>query len=140
MALNNPIHEVVREASLLDERRGYASVVSIGSGIIDVTAIKNTKQKHVVSICAEMDLNCDIVAANFAGSHLGRQLYRSGSYFRFDVFRRLDAVDVTCTDIGKDTIEPVMRYVELYVARPEVAAQIKECAWSLLADKYYRPR
>lgn len=129
LVLNNPINELISEAVRLDKTRKFGCIVSIGTGITDVTPLKekNIKLHQIAKTCAEISICCDKVAEEFARSPHGAELLKSKRYFRFDVFKQLDKVDLE----DWQRLDDIQAYVYKYLRRQDIASDMDSCANSL---------
>ena len=128
LRLNNPINEAITEAYNL-EQRGYACVVSIGTGVTDVSPVdgQSIKLNEIAKTCAELAINCNNVAQVFAKSPYGSNLLSSGGYFRFDVDRGMDKPGLAEWTRSED----IQAYVDQYLSTAVTASEVQNCAWRL---------
>jgi len=128
LRLNNPINEAITEAYNL-EHRGYACVVSIGTGVTDISPVdgQSVKLNEIAKTCAELAINCNNVAQVFARSPYGSNLLSSGGYFRFDVDRGMDKVGLAEWTRSED----IQAYVDRYLSTAAKASEVQDCAWRL---------
>ena len=127
--LNNPIYEAMLEAKRIDRSRSFGCVVSIGTGVMDIHGIDESKVPlhQIARTCADISINCDRVAQDFVGSEEGSLLHKTSRYFRFDVRRRMDAVDMV--DWGR--FNDITAFVDDYLSRSDVGDEIERCARAL---------
>jgi len=129
LRLNNPIYEAMSEAKRIDRNRNFGCVVSIGTGVMDIHGIdeSNVLLHQIAQTCAEISINCENVAQDFAGSDEGIDLHKSSRYFRFDVKRRMDAVDM----VDWRRFDDITAYVDEYLNRQDVGGEIERCVKAL---------
>lgn len=127
MRLNNPISEVLNEADQLYPGAQYKSVISIGTGWIDVKGLNVSRLKghDVVKTCIDLSINANNEAQKFVKGRRGRELHDNGIYFRFDVERGLDKIAL---DSWQD-LDDIDAQTEVYLARK--GNDIRACAQSL---------
>ncbi|KAK0620069.1 acyl transferase/acyl hydrolase/lysophospholipase [Immersiella caudata] len=130
--LNNPINETLSEACDIDPNRDYGCVISIGTGVADVPSLENSRfLLKVAHACVQISLDCEEVASKFLKGPTGRRINEEGRYFRFNVPRRLHAVNID--DWEKQ--DAVQEYVETYLET--MSQQLDKCARTLLTLSGY---
>ncbi|KAK4448340.1 acyl transferase/acyl hydrolase/lysophospholipase [Podospora aff. communis PSN243] len=133
--LNNPVNETLSEACDIAPHRDYGCVISIGTGVADVPSLENSRfLLKVAHACVQISLDCEDVAAKFVKGPTGRRINEEGRYFRFNVPRRLHAVNID--DWEKH--EAVQEYVETYLET--MSQQLDKCARTLLVLSGYPVR
>ena len=129
LRLNNPIFEAMAEARRIDRNRKFGCVVSIGTGVADVKGLdtESIKMHEVAKTCVDIAINCDNVARDFVGSDEGGELDNSHRYFRFDVRRQLDAVDL----VDWTRLNDITAYVDHYLSEKDTGEKLQRCADAL---------
>ena len=126
---NNPVDSAINEADNLDSSRLYGCVVSIGTGVSDVTPLnsRDITIPPLLRTCAEISINCHKVHEDFTESPHGLRLLETGRYYRFDVHRKLDEIDL---DDWRRT-EEVYAFVDNYIEQRETQLKFDACARTL---------
>jgi len=127
LRLNNPIREVVNEAGRVWKDRELGCVVSIGTGWMKTSEVPARLDKFLKA-CVQLLMKSEHTAEGFLKDKLGKELYDSSSYFRFNVEQGMQ-------DIALDDWEEEAKMEALataYLGRVERAAAIDRCAKSLI--------
>ncbi|SRR6266536_3298080 len=132
MRLNNPIYEVLNEASRLYPKASIGCVVSLGTGWTDVTELDHSRVNFtsVIKTCVDLALNANNVAQQFLRDDRGTKMLESKSYFRFDVERGLDTIAL---DEFKK-LDVIDALTQKYLARPDGKARLVDCVKALTGD------
>lgn len=128
--LNNPITEVVREAESLWPGTKLKSIVSIGTGWIDPKGldISQLRCHNIIKTCIDLALNSHNEAQKFVRSNTGKELADAGIYYRFDVDRGIDTVELD----QWQKLDDVDAFTQAYLARN--GSELERCARSLCND------
>jgi len=126
---NNPINEMVREASSIrpwkDKETGC--IISLGTGWTDPTEIPARLDKFLRQ-CVNMATDADDVADQFARTPHGKDLIDNSRYFRFSVQQGMSNLQM---DDWKEN-ELMDGLTSAYLGKPENSALVERCAKSLL--------
>jgi len=127
LRLNNPITEVLNEANHLYPNATYKSIISIGTGWIDVRglAVSQIRCHDVIRTCIGLSLNANNEAQKFVRERQGRDLAEKGIYHRFDVDRGLDTIKLD----HWQHLDDIDAYTEGYLSRK--GSELQSCAQSL---------
>ncbi|KAG0647789.1 Patatin phospholipase domain-containing 8 [Hyphodiscus hymeniophilus] len=125
--LNNPITEVINEAESLWPGAPHKSIVSIGTGWIDVKGLDVSQLKchNVVKTCIDLALNSNKEAQKFIRGNKGKDLAEAGIYHRFDVDRGIETVSLD----QWQKMDEVDAFTQAYLARN--GTLLEKCARSL---------
>ncbi|KAH8744930.1 hypothetical protein F5882DRAFT_525888 [Hyaloscypha sp. PMI_1271] len=118
--------KVVNEAGRMWPDRHLGCVVSIGTGWTDATKVP-ARLDRFLGACVELLTKSEHVAESFLKDRLGKELYDSSSYFRFNVEQGLQ--DVELDDWEEE--ERMDALATAYLGRTETATSIERCAKSL---------
>lgn len=129
MRLNNPISAVLDEADALFPDATFKSVISIGTGWIDVAGLPVEKLKihDVIKTCIDISINANNEAQAFMKSKRGRKLLENKTFFRFDVERGLDTISLE----EWKKLDDIDALTEKYLAQPTKGLDLRHCAQSL---------
>jgi hypothetical protein len=129
LRLNSPVNKAINEAHRIDDKSKLGCFVNIGTSIIypEPLGKEKVKLQGIAKTCANISLNCDIVVQDFAKSPSGRKLWNTHWYFRFDVTRKLNTVELE----DYEALDDIDAFVDAYLESQAVAMEIKLCAKSL---------
>lgn len=131
---NNPISEVINEAIAIWPGAELKSIVSIGTGWTDPKPLETSQLKihHVVKTCIDLAMNSHKEAQRFVRDDRGKALSEAGVYFRFDVDRRIDTVELH----QWQKLDDVDAYTDAYLTRS--GSEVEKCARSLCRGQVAR--
>jgi predicted acylesterase/phospholipase RssA len=125
--LNNPITEVIEEGDYLYPGAVYRSIISIGTGWIDIGSlhISQLPFHDIIKTCIDMSQNANNAAQKFVREKQGKELAENGIYYRFDVDWGLDTVA-----FGQwQKLDDIDAFIESYLSRK--GKELQDCARSL---------
>jgi len=126
--LNNPVFELIQEADRVYPARAIGCILSLGTGWARTSSLHKAKLHNVLEACVRIALDSEGTAKKFLHDKQGKELWRHGKYFRFNVEQGMH-------DIKLDEwqhLEEMDAMTTAYLSREEKAEEIRSCAKSLL--------
>lgn len=124
---NNPVREVVAEATRIWKHRTLGCLISLGTGWAQLSEVPTRLDKFLAK-AVKMMTDADEIAESFAKDQLGRDLISSNRYYRFSVEQGMEGLKL---DDWKET-ERMDALTMAYLGKPEKAQAMVRSARSLL--------
>lgn len=124
MLCNNPIDAVYHEARQIWPSRDISIVISIGTGIVEISGLKN-KLRSMINVTIKALVDAQGQAQAFERSMDGRDLIDKAIYFRFNVEQGLQ--NTRMDDASEKTLAKLQAHTETYLRGDNVNTSVDRC-------------
>jgi len=132
MGRNNPVRELYREAHQLFGACSVSCIISIGTGVPEVTDIGGNG-KQLLDACKAIVTETEDTANDFAREVM-QEGRRSRIYFRFNVSNGLQNVGLA----EYAAVDLMTQVTRTYLGLPEVEGSLKDCTDTMKGELSHR--